>query len=584
MRIPPLLPLLALLGISLLGPVPALGQAGELRELERLAEESFAQDDLATAVALYRQLAERFDESTAEGLAESVRVRITVAWLEHLRGRRATALGALTDVLVLDPDHRFRPELYDSAFTRLFYDAKARAEQQRQADASRFAREGSERLRAGDTEGARTLYHKALAAWPDETSALYNLALADYYDGRTDDALDGFQKLLALADARPDEGVVSASLRALALTNVGSIYLERGQDTEAVEALEEAAAIDPENASAWSNLGIARRRLGRADAAVEALERAWSLDRDDPSTARNLALAQLDADRASAAADLLREATTRFPEDGGLWLYLGRARRTLGDATGAAVAFEQAQSRDPENADGWAASAALELAAHHFAAGDARRTVEQAKRAVRWREDAVNGWAYLGLAQQRLGDLDAARESLEQALRLDPARADVHNSLGSVHFESGRLDEAEASFERALSIDPGLEGARRNLDAVAAVRRGERTLPKSDSRPSAGIERPAPPPPRSTETGLRFADIDYAELGLSGVMVERVIPNTPADRAGVRADDLILKMDGRTVTSGGALRDYVAGRRPGSVVELQVLRENRPVTLRLEVP
>ncbi|MEM8931601.1 MAG: hypothetical protein AAGE94_10515, partial [Acidobacteriota bacterium] len=144
--------------------------ASDLQELERLAEDSFAQDDLVTATALYRQLAERLDPTREVDRAERVRVQMIVAWLEHLRGRDVAALQALTEALILDPDYAYQPELYDRPFSRLYDDARQRASQQRQADASRFAREGSDRLRAGDTDGARELYRKALDAWPDETS------------------------------------------------------------------------------------------------------------------------------------------------------------------------------------------------------------------------------------------------------------------------------------------------------------------------------------------------------------------------------------------------------------------------------
>ena len=59
-------------------------------------------------------------------------------------------------------------------------------------------------------------------------------------------------------------------------------------------------------------------------------------------------------------------------------------------------------------------------------------------------------------------------------------------------------------------------------------------------------------------------------------MVERVQAGGAAARAGVRKNDLILKVDGRDVVDAGALERYVASRPRGSTVTLSLLRNNVP--------
>ncbi|MCG8457032.1 MAG: tetratricopeptide repeat protein, partial [Holophagales bacterium] len=515
---------------------------------------------------------------------------MTIAWLEHLQGRRVSTIETLTQVLVLDPDYAFRPELYSEDFLPLFYQARERAIQTREAEASKLVREGSALLRERRLAEARGRFERALEVWPDQIRALYNLALVDYHAGELEAALDGFQKLLSLDTARP--GLVDAEVRGLSLTNLGLVYLDQDLPAEAVGVLEQAVVSTPESGAAWSNLGVAKRREGDRQGAIAAFRRASDLDPEDLAASRNLALAYLDAGDPAAAEGFLRRATTRFADDPGLWLYLGLALDRQGRRATAQEAFETSLARDPDNRQGWAISAALQLASVAFARGDAATAAGAAERAVGWDPEQVNGWVYRGLALQATGELQSAVDALEEARRREPRRADIHNSLGSVLFELGLYDEAEAAFRRALELDPGLSSARQNLEATSAVRRGDAVAGRGSasagrSRPatSAGSRpRPAPPVRQRADIGVRFADIDYGSLGLRGAMVETVFRDSAAGRAGLQADDLLLEMNGRPVTDGPTFRDYIFSLEPGTEVTLRLLRANRPLTLLLTAP
>lgn len=68
-------------------------------------------------------------------------------------------------------------------------------------------------------------------------------------------------------------------------------------------------------------------------------------------------------------------------------------------------------------------------------------------------------------------------------------------------------------------------------------------------------------------------------LGLAtatGAIVQEVTADTPAERAGLRAYDVIRSVDGQDVTSSDELIRDVSGRAPGSVARLQVVRDGRP--------
>ena len=69
----------------------------------------------------------------------------------------------------------------------------------------------------------------------------------------------------------------------------------------------------------------------------------------------------------------------------------------------------------------------------------------------------------LGIARHRAGDLDAAQESLLEAIELSPEHPVALNELGIVYRKLGRFAEARQSYEAALAVYPGYHYARRNL-------------------------------------------------------------------------------------------------------------------------
>jgi hypothetical protein len=61
-----------------------------------------------------------------------------------------------------------------------------------------------------------------------------------------------------------------------------------------------------------------------------------------------------------------------------------------------------------------------------------------------------------------------------------------------------------------------------------------------------------------------------------GVQVASVRPGSPADRAGLAAGDVLLRIGRRRVGSPDAVRDAIRARRPGDAVALHFLRDGQP--------
>jgi serine protease Do len=63
----------------------------------------------------------------------------------------------------------------------------------------------------------------------------------------------------------------------------------------------------------------------------------------------------------------------------------------------------------------------------------------------------------------------------------------------------------------------------------------------------------------------------------NGVLVQQVQPNGPADKAGIKALDIITTVDGRSIKDGDDLVNEIASRRPGSTIRLGYIRDGKPM-------
>ena len=61
----------------------------------------------------------------------------------------------------------------------------------------------------------------------------------------------------------------------------------------------------------------------------------------------------------------------------------------------------------------------------------------------------------------------------------------------------------------------------------------------------------------------------------NGVLVQQVQPGGPADKAGLKAGDIITTIDGRAIKDGDDLVNEIASRRPGSTIRLGYLRDGK---------
>ncbi len=153
-------------------------------------------------------------------------------------------------------------------------------------------------------------------------------------------------------------------------------------------------------------------------------------------------------------------------------------------------------------------------------------------------------------------------------------------------------------------------------DGLPGMRELHLEMPEFDVEVPEPPEPPAPPaPPRAPRApmphawswksddghdmvfrmlggGPRRLGIEYMEIGeqlsgyfklagKSGVLVSSVDTDGPAGKAGMKAGDVILKLDGKAIEDGGNLREAVSEAEGGKEVTVSVQRDGRPVDLKV---
>jgi len=549
--------------------LPPIGAAqttdtADVGNLHRLAGERYAEGDLQSATQLYLEIAQM--EASAGARAQAF---LTAGWLQHLQQKDLAALDSLTQALTIDPQYPFDASHYNRDFEVLYKRALDEVARRRQRQAAQKVQEGLVAMEAEQDSVARLRLQEALDLTPDSAVAIYNLALLDLRQGAEDQAMTAFERVASLTFNDASTG--TASLRAKAQTSIGVIFFNRGELQDAEEAFLEATRAHQEDVLAWKNLGLVRLEQDNYPSAVQALQTAVRLDPEDPDLAMDLASALIDSARGPEAVDLLTGSLERYPRNAALWSSLGRAQHQLGSPEQATLAFQRAIEADPGNAEAEAAPAAVQIARIRYRQGTYDVAIESARQAAQWDPGYAAAWHILGLAQQAAGDLEAAATSLDRATTLEPTRADFFLDLGHVLVANKALQPAETAFSRALSLDPDSEAAKKNLEIVRGRLVTERAIASGSKAASKARTKPIPP----KKIGLRFVELNYKKLNLRGALVDNVNKKSPAARAGLRKGDLVLWLGQYGLLSDKDFFEYLKRSPPGETLDLQYLRDGR---------
>ena len=93
---------------------------------------------------------------------------------------------------------------------------------------------------------------------------------------------------------------------------------------------------------------------------------------------------------------------------------------------------------------------------------------------------------------------------------------------------------------------------------------------------------------RAALLGMRLEQAEpaaLAELGLSGgVLIKEVIPGSPAEEAGIQANDILTRLGNRPVSRLGDIADITPQLSPGSSIPARLIRGGSPLFIGIRIP
>lgn len=137
------------------------------------------------------------------------------------------------------------------------------------------------------------------------------------------------------------------------------------------------------------------------------------------------------------------------------------------------------------------------------------------------------------------------------------------DSGGPLFDLQGRLVAIHSSIGKSLQNNnhAGIDGYREDWDRMLS---GE-TWGELSLNPFANPEMPT------------LGVVVGRMRGVEGLVVESLVPGSPAAAAGVRGGDILRTLEGTTLEDGGQLRQILAKRKAGDRVKLGLLRDRKPV-------
>ena len=171
----------------------------------------------------------------------------------------------------------------------------------------------------------------------------------------------------------------------------------------------------------------------------------------------------IDANQFEAALTPLQKFLNEKPDVAWAHFQLGYVYTALKRTDEARAEYERATALDPKMSEAFLNLGIL------LTAKDSAAAVAPLHRAVDLLPAQSRPRFLLGLAEERSGDIPAAVESYESALRLDPRDIETVIHLGSLYVGLKRYSEAETKFRAALETQPksaqALLGLAQSLDA-----------------------------------------------------------------------------------------------------------------------
>jgi tetratricopeptide (TPR) repeat protein len=390
----------------------------------------------------------------------------------------------------------------------------------------------------------------ATAQQPGNADALQILALAEYRQGKTDDAVQHLTEALSHSEGRHYKAsmmLAAIKLDAKDLTAVNQILRETADRATGIAEVQVA-------------VGQFYFMLAKLPEAEARFRRALAIDPRNGPAMFELARLQASSGRQDAAEGTLRSLAT-LPDESYRTIH-ARFLFDAGNREGAIAELEALSRKDPKNRD--VRSRLVEA----YLATDRLRQAEQIlDAALRVNAGDVDALLQRGQTYIIRSTPERAEGDLQQVLRSLPRSAQAHYLLAQVYRANGNASRARSELGDALQYDPTLLSARLQLsENLRAARDVENALQVLDKMPE---EQKSQLPAISERNWVLLAlgEYDEAERGIQkGLKVAVTAP--------LLFQDALVKQQRRQFSSGRHALEQALQLAPDDMQILDALATN----------
>lgn len=252
--------------------------------------------------------------------------------------------------------------------------------------------------------------------------------------------------------------------------NEGVVLAAQKRYLEAVEHLQQAAALDPTNDQAYWNLAIVHMEMQRFDAARDDLRRAIDIDGTRAGYHEKLGTVLMELEDWDAAREAFEHAIELDPNLFKAYFKLGQILERQDDAQGALQRYTEAVQHGPRFIEGYRALGRLYADLGYL--GEAVQVLQAGLQvAIPGTEDEAELHHLLGTVYQQQRNYDGAVEQFQAALRIDPSMHDTLFSLGWTYSLQNNREEARRYLKRF--VDSAVAGVPEHYLKAARDRLGE---------------------------------------------------------------------------------------------------------------
>jgi len=368
---------------------------------------------------------------------------------------------------------------------------------------------GQFHLAGGNAADAKDLALTILTNHPNELGAQLLLANSDMMLGNLHDAL---QEAAYAVKMFPDN--------ADGYVNLAGIQLKASSFKEAEANLLKARKLSPDSITPAMALGNLYALEKQWQDAVEAFRTAISTAPKDPRPRAALAGVYIAESQGEMAEEVLKDAKTQLSTDPAGYRMLGDYYLTQADHAKALSEFASLCKDHPADLNVRKSYAQLLILSHRL--DEATKLTDEILKRTPGDDGALilKGQIFL-----QMGKPDNALQTLQQAVKANPANAFAHYQLGMAYLAKGNTNQGEVEWRAATQIRPDLADAWVALGKVATDRRDWSALASI----SVQLKKIAPNSPAGylfhATTRMNQNDASGAEMDLKQLI--QIAPQNP---------------------------------------------------------